>query len=134
MKARNKHIIFCNNADQRRLSKKYTSPHTLILNYDSNDDDDIKISLPHFIKNLSCHIPDKLKDLLDIAGYIYAADRLIKRGQNNDVVYHGWARELLFVIKVRDFDFWNNSSTKRKLRDALIFMTGDFDYDFEFLG
>ena len=50
----------------------------------------------------------------------------------SDVEYHSWSRQFYFVIRVRDYDFWNRPTVKEKLREALIFMSGDRTYHFDF--
>lgn len=125
------HIILCNGAS---LSKEVSDNcHLLKLTYNPEDKDHlVNIKLPHFVRDLNCYFPDRIKDLLEIAGYIYAADRLIKRGGTDQLEYHSWARNLEFVIKVRDFDFWNDSLIKELLKNALLFVSGDNSYTFSF--
>lgn len=91
----------------------------------------ITIQLPRFVRQ-AFRLPDRVLDLLEIAGYIYAADRLVSRGPRDAVEYHSWARRLHFIVKVRDFSFWNSPTVRRKLAEALVFMTGDKEYEFTF--
>ena len=58
----------------------------------------VNIQLPKFVRDVM-HLPPRILDLLEIAGYIFSADRLIPRGSRNSVEYHNWAREIHFVIK-----------------------------------
>lgn len=107
----------------------------LKLSYDPTSKScNVNIDLPHFTEALSAHIPDRIKDLLEIAGYIYAADRSIKRGAIDSLEYHGWARNLHFVFKVRDLDFWKQEKTIKLLSDALLFVSGDDEVSFTFIG
>ena len=69
---------------------------------------------------------------MEIAAYVFCADRLILRGNKTSVEYHGWSRLFHFVIKVRDWDFWNTIEVKEKLKEALVFMSGDQAYHFTF--
>jgi len=123
------HIILCNNATSPSL-KKGKGLDILTLDYISAKKN-LVIKLPSFVNSLF-HLSDRLKDLLEIASYIYAADRNIKRGQKDDVEYQSWARKLHFFIKVRDYDFWSNESLKKTLIDGLKFVSGDYDFDFSF--
>ena len=104
----------------------------LILNYQpENPGRNVNIGLPSFVENLF-HIPARTLDLLEIAAYVFAADRLLRRGQIDAVEYHSWSRSLEFYVRVRDFDFWNSDSVNRALSDALVFMTGDTSITFHF--
>ncbi len=91
----------------------------------------INIQLPKFVRDVM-HLPPRILDLLEIAGYIFAADRLISRGSRDTLEYHNWARVIHFIIRVRDFSFWNDHRTRTKLANALLFMTGDKEYNFTF--
>lgn len=107
--------------------------HLLKLTYDPDSyEQNISIELPHFIKTVNCHFPKRIKDLLEIAGYVYAADRLTKRGTPTNLEYHSWARSFHFNIKVRDESFWNDKKVKDKLNIALSFISGDKNYEFSF--
>ncbi|MGD8305922.1 MAG: 7-cyano-7-deazaguanine synthase, partial [Ignavibacteria bacterium] len=75
---------------------------------------------------------ERIKDLLEIAGYIFAADRKTSRGAKDAVEYHSWSRCFHFHFKVRDLDFWNLPDVKKVLSEALCFMTGDYSYEFTF--
>ena len=103
-----------------------------VLNYlPSAPERNINIGLPKFVHNLQ-HIPPRTLDLLEIAAYVFAADRLIKRGRKKAVEYHSWSRSFDFYVRVRDFSFWSNDSVKQKLEDLLQFMTGDASIKFYF--
>ena len=95
------------------------------------NDRNVNIGLPRFIEALS-HIPERLLDLLEIASYVFSADRSALRGHREAVEYHSWSREMNFHIKVRDFDFWSASEVIESLEKALTFMTGDKSYSFNF--
>ena len=92
------------------------------------------MELPHFVKAVNCHFPTRIKDLLEIAGYVYAADRMIGRGSNDALEYHSWSRELHFIIKVRDANFWSQVEISQSMSTALAFVSGDKKYMFTFEG
>ena len=54
------------------------------------------------------------------------------RGDRISVEYQSWARELHFVVRVRDYAFWNRPEVKQALTSALGFVTGDRAYYFDF--
>lgn len=97
----------------------------------NNPDRNVNLQLPRFVDQLF-HLPPQILDLLEIAAYVFAADRAANRGSKEAVELHAWPRVMHFVIRVRDADFWNQASVKQKLSAALLFMTGDRDYLFDF--
>jgi len=121
-------VVTCNGASP---IESLTNP-ALSLEYRVGmQEKNITIQLPRFVRQ-AFRLPDRILDLLEIAGYIYAADRLISRGPRDAVEYHSWARRLHFIVKVRDYSFWNDASVQHKLAEALVFMTGDKEYEFTF--
>jgi len=121
---------FCNYKSTELNSKRNNG---ILLNYfeDSEDVSKIRLNLPDFVRSIY-HLDDRILDLLEIATYIYSADRLSNRGSRDSVEYHAWARSFDFSIKVRDYNFWNTSEIKKALNDLLCFMSGDFKYNFDF--
>ena len=123
-------IFVCNSADPP--SGTEPTDYT-VLDYRRSGQTipNVRIRLPEFVQSIY-HLPDRYLDLLEIASYILAADRLTKRGEKAAVEYHSWARSFQFQIRVRDYDFWSDSEVCSLLRDALTFTTGDRDYRFFF--
>lgn len=135
MRNNSTHIVVCNDAPLPKVFSKIEDNYLLKLSYDHNSQSsNVNIGLPHFTQSLSVHIPDRIKDLLEIAGYIYAADRLIKRGEIDNLEYHSWARNLHFIFKVRDLKFWKQESTAKLLSEALLYVSGDNEINFSFVG
>lgn len=91
----------------------------------------VRLGLPDFVRSVF-HLPDRCLDLLEIAAYVFAGDRLRSRGSRTAVEYQSWARNLHFCVKVRDYDFWRQSRVSEVLIAALQFATGDNDYQFTF--
>ena len=125
-------IVECNEARSSQESSSRES-ETVNLSYWDQDGSspNVTIDLPNFVRNVN-HLPDRVLDLLELAAYVYCADRMIGRGARNSVEYHSWARSFHFVVRVRDYEFWQQSTVSRFLANALKFMTGDRDYCFEF--
>ena len=122
-------IVLCNGAD---LPQQLDQSKLITLEYrESTGNSNIKLTLPNFVLDVF-HLPDRILDLLEIAAYVFCADRLTSRGSKDNVEYHSWSRLFHFVIKVRDFDFWNTHDVKEKLKEALVFMSGDRAYHFTF--
>jgi len=126
------YVITCNGANPD-AELQSTAKKVIALEYRKGiDGQNVKASLPAFIARVN-HIPQRCLDLLEIGLYVFAADRLVHRGSRESVVFDNWARSFHFVIKVRDYEFWNKEVTKKLLEDALCFMTGDRGYAFTFL-
>ena len=106
-------------------------PHYKELEYRPGENKNVNIQLTKFIKSVD-NLNNRLKDLLEIAGYIFAADRYSPRGSNYAIELHSWSRRFNFHFKVRDFQFWDKDDTQYALKDALCFMTGDDDFKFTF--
>ena len=123
-------IVLCNGAD---LPQQWAQYEPLILEYreDAGSIQNVKLPLSNFVRSVG-HLPDRVLDLLEIATYVFCADRLILRGNKASVEYHSWSRSFHFAIKVRDLDFWNTIEVKEKLKEALVFMSGDQAYHFTF--
>ncbi|WP_133299926.1 PD-(D/E)XK nuclease domain-containing protein [Larkinella punicea] len=109
-------------------------PHRVLTltNREELPDRNMTVKIHDFASRLIARIPDRTRDLIEIAAFIYAADRLIKRGETNQVEYENWARELTFCIPVRDFNFWQQAEVSNKLAEALVFVSGDKSYKFHF--
>jgi 7-cyano-7-deazaguanine synthase in queuosine biosynthesis len=71
-------------------------------------------------------LPSTLVDLLDVATYVYAADRLITRGgESARGLGADWRRELRFIIPVREPDRWSAPEISAGLDHLLGFMSED---------
>ncbi|TVL98617.1 MAG: hypothetical protein CV087_21055 [Candidatus Brocadia sp. WS118] len=127
-------IVSCNGA---RISESISNdsksePLYLEYRYLNNIEQNIQISLPKFISHVN-YLPNRILDLLEIASYVFCADRYTLRGTINALEYQSWSRSFHFFIKVRDFKFWNTDSVTSKLIETLHFMSGDAQYKFTFL-
>lgn len=124
------HVIVCNGATISPAPSADREP--LRLEYRTDEvDRNVRIGLPDFVQKV-VHLPDRIRDLIEIAAYVYCADRQIKRGERDAVEYHSWGRNLNFAIKVRDYEFWNSPQTQRKLNELLSFLAGDASVHFTF--
>jgi len=118
--------FFCNGAPTKRGNVR-------ILEYRPNiANRNIVAGLPRFVENVF-HIPARTLDLLEIATYVLAADRIVSRGRLDAVEYHTWPRTLHFHIRVRDTRFWKRHDVQCALVAALQFMSGDATVRFTFL-
>ena len=125
-------VVLCNDAKLPRDSGE-TASKVLKLDYTerSNVPPTVRIGLPAFVRDIY-YLPDRTLDLIEIAAYVYCADRWASRGPKDAVEYHAWARSFHFIIKVQDHKFWSRSAVSEALSRALTFMTGDAEYTFTF--
>ena len=126
--SRKKVSFICNRASHKDLS----NPRPLEY-HPEHPDRNVNISLASFVRDVF-HIPQRTLDLLELAAYTYAADRLVKRGQKRAVEFHSWSRRIHVRTKVRDLDFWQRSDVREILCECLKFMTGDAEFSFSFEG
>ncbi len=123
------HIVLCNGANAGSIDE---NDKPLVLEYhDGCNNKNVTINLNKFTSKVY-HLKDRLKDLLEIAGYVFAADRKTYRGDKYDLEYHSWSRAFQFHIKVRDLQFWQRAEVKSLLEEVLLFVTGDHKYEFTF--
>lgn len=124
-------LFLCNGA--ARPAAVPPNAHVTTLDYRQDADPRlVTLRLPSFVDQMY-HLPDRVLDLLELAAYVFAADRAAFRGAKDAVEYQAWSRAMFFVVKVRDAAFWNQPRVKDKLSKAIRFMTGDFEYTFDFL-
>ncbi|MER8822612.1 7-cyano-7-deazaguanine synthase [Mesorhizobium sp. M0991] len=77
-------------------------------------------------------IPDPLADVLEIAAYVFSADRLVPRVKDDSrEIGAEWQRRLRFRIPVRNEALWNSREVKDALLEGLSFLSGD-EFAFEF--
>lgn len=126
-------VVLCNGADlpEGLVSRTAHEPLNLEYRQSEKNEPNVKIHLPDFVRDVF-FLPPRILDLLEIAAYVFAADRSTFRGAKNALEYQSWARSFHFVVRVRDHEFWQNSLASRKLCEALSFMSGDREYNFDF--
>ena len=124
-------LVLCNGASPP--DENSGEKGTIILDYLDSEGGlpNVRLGLPNFVRNVY-HLPDRTLDLLELAAYVYCADRMSSRGPKVAVEYHAWARSFRFVVKVRDYAFWKRNDVSACLSRALQFMTGDREYRFSF--
>jgi len=113
MNASTPNVFFCNNASKPSgLSSECNVVTMAYLKGDPNRL--VNLKLPRFVDQMY-YLPDRVLDLLEIAAYVFAADRWAYRGPKQAVEFHAWSRSMHFYIRVRDIAFWNKDDVKAKL-------------------
>lgn len=68
--------------------------------------------------------PKRLTDLVELASYVFAADRTTKRGTLIDKnMGADWRRHFRLVVAVRELAFWHRPEVATALYDSLCFMS-----------
>src|SRR5215510_10536576 len=109
------HLVLCNGATAGSSKRRF---QTTRLEYRSGarNEQNIVIGLPPFIGSLGT-VPERVLDLIELASYVYCADRRIGRGSSDSLEYSAWSRRLLFRVKVRDRPFWSGTAVQAALRE-----------------
>jgi len=93
----------------------------------------VGLELEAISRVLEDNVPDILADMLEVAAYVYAADRLIKRGSPMLTdMGADWRRKIRLRVAVRSPARWEAPDVKAALVEALEFLSED-TWDFEFL-
>ncbi|MBA3518658.1 MAG: hypothetical protein H0T75_13700, partial [Rhizobiales bacterium] len=121
----NEHLVLCGGTKRAGRAKHLQ----LAL---SGKDQNITLKLEDISRRLVRNLPDRLVDLLEIATYVFCADRAISRGGEAQTGNGAaWRRRLHFVVPVRDPDHWRRPEILEALQTTLTFLSDD-EYGFEF--
>ena len=115
------HLFLCGLDQVQR--NRFTDGQMLSLDEVSGN---LKLKLDQMRRRLVGHEPERLTDLLEIASYVFAADRTTSRGSavlRN--MGEKWRRTFHLVIGVREPTFWNRRDVRSALSDALAFLSED---------
>ncbi|MDN2565206.1 7-cyano-7-deazaguanine synthase [Aquibium sp. A9E412] len=100
----------------RSSSTSPTAPH----------DRQVKLDAERISLQLVDELPDALADALEVATYVFVADRLIRRGSNaSRRIGSDWQRRIRFRIPVRRLDLWTRDDVGEALTDLLTFLSED---------
>ncbi len=122
-----KHLILCGSVPQE-ASVGYER-HRLSLGKKA---DQINLDIEGLNQKVVQDLPPLLRDLLDIAVYVYVGDQVVARGGQRSFDYGGrWHREMTFRIPVRDSGIWTDPAVAELLEEALSVASGN-TFRFEF--
>lgn len=94
--------------------------------------ENIVVDLANFVHTPQS-LSERILDLLQLAAYVFCADRLSNRGERSSVYNESWARSFNIHVPVNDIEFWDRPNVKAALNEVLTFMTGDRAYQFSFV-
>lgn len=91
------------------------------------------LRLDRLTERLLDNLDPVLADAVEIASYVFMADRLVKRGtEQMGRMGVDWRRDLCFKIPVRKADIWTQKEIYGALVEALSFLSEDeFAFEFE---
>ena len=122
------HVFFCGLSEEQR--SEYSAGKILSLETKAGN---LKLKLDRMRKRLVGAEPERLTDFVEIASYVFAADRNTSRGPLWDPGFGGeWRRDFLLVVAVRDLAFWQQQDVKETLQETLGFLSEDW-WRFEFV-
>lgn len=70
-------------------------------------------------------VQDRAADLVRLAAFVYAADQMVSRGGETDLMGGDWSRTLALCVRVRDVDFWTQEGLAGRLAELLAFVSDD---------
>ena len=122
------HIFLCG------LSQAQRAAHAVGTRLQINGHDkNIILKIEEVRKKYLADIPNVLTDLLEIAGYVFAADNSVTRGgpalRN---MGRDWRRSFRLVIGVRELGLWSSTELRHALRELLGFLSDD-SWQFQFV-
>lgn len=91
----------------------------------------ISVGFSKFVNDIE-NLQPRIIDLLEIAAYVFSADRAVDRGERTSINNNSWARSFQFHIPVRDYLFWSDPKVSASISAAIEYMTGDRKYSFQF--
>jgi 7-cyano-7-deazaguanine synthase in queuosine biosynthesis len=90
------------------------------------------LQLDPLTKRLVDNLDPVMADAVEIASYVFTADKLVERGSNQmRGMGADWRRNLRFMIPVRNREIWCQQEVYDALVDALSFLSED-EFTFEF--
>src|SRR6185437_11513800 len=125
------HYIVCGNATAAVPAEHEADALRLQL-YGEENDHKITLEINDIRQQMYKEVPERFRDLLDLATYVFAADQALKRGARDVETFGGaWRRRFRFTVPVSDLDFWCSGEVRQCLRTTLGFLSDD-QYEFEF--
>lgn len=122
------HVFLCGLSKEQRAEV----PVGTILSFEKGIGN-LNLKLDRMRKRLVGAEPERLTDFIEIASYVFAADRTTSRGDLTDRGFgEQWRRSFRLIIAVRDPLFWQRPDVNGALGDALGFLSEDW-WKFEFV-
>ena len=123
-------LVVCGGLESRRHGQLPTI--RLDTNPNAAPNVRIKLRLDALTERLLDNLDPVLADAVEIASYVYMADRIVSRGDEQmRRMGAEWRREFVFRVPVRKPQVWRRLEVSEALTDALAFLS-DEEFRFEF--
>lgn len=128
----NPHLLLCNGVNPNgKRPREWTSAATHEL-ATFGLSKNVRLLISDLTDRMAARLPNRVRDLAEIAALVYAADQSCKRAGGVTIDYGDqWYRSFRFEIAVRDLDFWTRTDVLDCLSDTLGFLS-DETYEFAF--
>lgn len=123
-------LILCGGTTGRRAGAEIVELDT---SPDAHPSRKVDFSSEQMTAPLLDDLPDIIADAVELAVYVYCADRLVPRKSSNSGRHIGaeWERHFRFLVPVRKPEIWERQDVRSCLVDVLSFLSGDrFVFDF----
>jgi len=125
-----RHLIFCGGTSGQQILGFKT--HRLQLGRNT-ENEQIRLDIRAISEKMVEDVPGIMRDLLEVAAYVYVADQVVCRGGEKEFEYaEKWHRVFILKIPVREYDTWSHADVRAQLEETLHFLSGD-TYTFEFV-
>lgn len=128
----NPHLLLCNGVNTKaRRPKEWVSAKTHELTT-FGPAKNVRIKIADLTDRMAAKLPDRVRDMIELAALVYAADQSCKRVGGVTLDYGDkWHRTFRFEVAVRDLAFWSQKNVLDCLADTLGFLSED-NYEFVF--
>lgn len=124
-----KTLFLCGDADHCSKPDEYGKTVRLDTHPESGN---IGLKFENISSKLVQEIPSAVKDLLEIASYIYCADQSVSRGGRiGRANGKDWHRDMTLDIAVRNPDIWSETAVTKEIEETISFLSGE-RYRFQF--
>ncbi len=117
-------------------SVKNSNSFKQVLEFDvTGDNQNVFVHFEDVPSVVPSNIKPRMRDLLEIAAYIYSADCAVSRGlgwADREGTLEKWGRKFKAILPVRDLNFWRKDEIKASLKKIIGFLAND-EYDFDFV-
>jgi hypothetical protein len=110
--------IICDFLLRPEYRKKFDFDERAVYLSSDSKHGNVHLDFDALARDLKCQPDPVTLDFCEIAAYVYLADKAIPRGE-----FDNWARDLSFLIPVRNPAKWN--LVKQPLRNVVATLTGD---------
>ena len=128
----NPHLLLCNGVNARARRPRTWESATVTELATFGPAKNVRLKIADLTDRMAEKLPDRVRDLVELAALVYAADQSCKRLGGVTLDYGDkWHRTFRFEVAVRDQAFWSQKKVLDCLTDTLGFLSED-NYEFVF--